>query len=222
MSDELQKTAIKEITNTYQVTEGQLIVFGLIIFLIWSAISYFIQLYFQKNLMEDIELKKSEMIKQAKQIEYKQNYFSKIIDKRIKSYEDIDMLFGLIDVVVERNIRKKKYNYFDCLISIESYNKIDNKIMEVCSNSLFITHEMELKINKLNEFLNQTKNKFFKNNTRHFAKEIDYKKESEKLEAILLECQEQLADDMIELYDVNKYLLNKKEKIKNQYFPVSK
>ena len=222
MSDELQKTAIKEITNTYQVTEGQLIVFGLIIFLIWSAISYFIQLYFQKNLMEDIELKKSEMIKQAKQMEYKQNYFSKIIDKRIKSYEDIDMLFGLIDVVVERNIRKKKYNCFDCLISIESYNKIDNKIMEVCSNSLFITHEMELKINKLNEFLNQTKNKFFNNNTRHFAKEIDYKKESKKLEAILLECQEQLSVDMIELYDVNKYLLNKKEKIKNQYFPVSK
>ena len=87
MSENLQDKATQQVVNYFQISELQLVGFIILIAAFWVILTYFLQNRLQKNLMKDIEAYKENVEKRLRDIDYKNDYYKKILDKRINAYE---------------------------------------------------------------------------------------------------------------------------------------
>lgn len=97
MAENLQNKAVEQAVNYFQVTEFQFICLCILILALWFVGTYYLQSRLQKNVMKDLALQKEEIEKRLRSIDYKNDYYKKIIDKRINAYEK------LVKIILELN-----------------------------------------------------------------------------------------------------------------------
>ena len=89
LSENLQDKAVQQAVNYFQISELELFFSVVIIAVIWVLSTYFLQNRLQKSLMKDIEAYKENIEKRLRDIDYKNGYYNKILDRRVNAYENL-------------------------------------------------------------------------------------------------------------------------------------
>lgn len=89
LSENLQDKAVQQAVNYFQISEIELFFGVVIIAVIWVLSTYFLQNRLQKSLMKDIEAYKENVEKRLRDIDYKNGYYNKILDRRVNAYENL-------------------------------------------------------------------------------------------------------------------------------------
>ncbi len=160
MADNLQNKAVEQAVNYFQVSELQFIIFCLLILVLWFIGTYYLQSRFQKNVMKDIALQKEKIEKRLRNIDYKNDYYKKIIDKRMMAYEELERFLSEIDVESDYCLNNLNFDgvivNVHCYIYFDNRNKFQNylnKSVEICGYNSWYSKEMEKWVNRLNKDL---------------------------------------------------------------------
>lgn len=120
-----------------------------------------------------------------KNTDYKQDYYKKIIDKRLEAYEDLDKFIGWLDVMRnvelktivnlndESGIRiseiqtKARFCIYRCFSSIKTLSEAGMECLTVCGRSFWYSPKVRKNLEKLNEKLSDC-------NTLVTFKEVKY------------------------------------------------
>ena len=161
MADNLQNKAVEQAVNYFQVSELQFIIFCLLILVLWFIGTYYLQSRFQKNVMKDIALQKEEIEKRLRNIDYKNDYYKKIIDKRMMAYEELERFLSDIDVETDmtfyriaNNFRGDSYHcyMFSCVRSCvrSQIKRYLNQSVKICGYNSWYSKKLEGLVNRLN------------------------------------------------------------------------
>lgn len=157
MADNLQNKAVEQAVNYFQVSELQFIIFCLLILVLWFIGTYYLQSRFQKNVMKDIALQKEEIEKRLRNIDYKNDYYKKIIDKRMMAYEELERFLSDIDVETDmtfygiaNKFRGDSYHcyMFSCVRS--QIKRYLNQSVKICGYNSWYSKKLEGLVNRLN------------------------------------------------------------------------
>ena len=158
MSDNLQDKAVEQVITYFQVSELQFIIFCLIILGLWFIGTYYLQSRLQKNVMKDLASQKEEIEKRLKNVDYKNDYYKKIIDKRMIAYEELERFLSEIDVESDYYLNNLNFDgvvvKVHCYIYFDNRNKFQdylNKSIEICGYNSWYSKEMEKLVNRLNK-----------------------------------------------------------------------
>lgn len=155
MADNLQNKAVEQAVNYFQVSELQFIIFCLLILVLWFIGTYYLQSRFQKNVMKDIALQKEEIEKRLKNIDYKNDYYKKIIDKRMTAYEYLEFVISKIEVIQEifddyRLKQGEGKNIYSCFMNKEMLAETCENIISVSKYDLWLSNEVRIKLSEIN------------------------------------------------------------------------
>lgn len=155
MADNLQNKAVEQAVNYFQVSELQFIIFCLLILVLWFIGTYYLQSRFQKNVMKDIALQKEEIEKRLKNIDYKNDYYKKIIDKRMTAYEYLEFVISKIEVIQEifddyRLKQGEGKNIYSCFMNKEVLTETCEDIISVSKYDLWLSNEVRSKLSEIN------------------------------------------------------------------------
>ena len=155
MADNLQNKAVEQAVNYFQVSELQFIIFCLLILVLWFIGTYYLQSRFQKNVMKDIALQKEEIEKRLKNIDYKNDYYKKIIDKRMTAYEYLEFVISKIEVIQEifddyRLKQGEGKNIYSCFKNKEMLAETCENIISVSKYDLWLSNEVRIKLSEIN------------------------------------------------------------------------
>ena len=139
MADNLQNKAVEQAVNYFQVSELQFIIFCLLILVLWFIGTYYLQSRFQKNVMKDIALQKEEIEKRLRNIDYKNDYYKKIIDKRIDAYEKLNELILDLHKFSSLSNKGKKKVYPLRFASIANVEELFEKIGDFHKSEIWIS-----------------------------------------------------------------------------------
>lgn len=185
MADNLQNKAVEQAVNYFQVSELQFIIFCLLILVLWFIGTYYLQSRFQKNVMKDIALQKEEIEKRLRNIDYKNDYYKKIIDKRMTAYEELERFLSDIDVETDmtfygiaNNFRGDSYHcyMFSCVRS--QIKRYLNQSVKICGYNSWYSKKLEGLVNRLNvdfaKYFDQTTRAvIFNNGTTVYSQQND-------------------------------------------------
>lgn len=157
MADNLQNKAVEQAVNYFQVSELQFIIFCLLILVLWFIGTYYLQSRFQKNVMKDIALQKEEIEKRLKNIDYKNDYYKKIIDKRMTAYEELERFLSDIDVETDmtfygiaNNFRGDSYHCYMFSCERSQIKRYLNQSVKICGYNSWYSTKLECLTNRLN------------------------------------------------------------------------
>lgn len=155
MADNLQNKAVEQAVNYFQVSELQFIIFCLLILVLWFIGTYYLQSRFQKNVMKDIALQKEEIEKRLKNIDYKNDYYKKIIDKRMTAYEYLEFVISKIEVIQEifddYGLKQGEgKNIYSCFMNKEMLAETCENIISVSKYDLWLSNEVRIKLSEIN------------------------------------------------------------------------
>lgn len=155
MAENLQNKAVEQAVNYFQVSELQFIIFCLLILVLWFIGTYYLQSRFQKNVMKDIALQKEEIEKRLKNIDYKNDYYKKIIDKRMTAYEYLEFVISKIEVIQEifddyRLKQGEGKNIYSCFMNKEVLTETCEDIISVSKYDLWLSNEVRSKLSEIN------------------------------------------------------------------------
>lgn len=155
MADNLQNKAVEQAVNYFQVSELQFIIFCLLILVLWFIGTYYLQSRFQKNVMKDIALQKEEIEKRLKNIDYKNDYYKKIIDKRMTAYEYLEFVISKIEIIQEifDDYRLKQGEgkpIYSCFMNKEALTETCEDIISVSKYDLWLSNEVRSKLSEIN------------------------------------------------------------------------
>lgn len=122
------------------------------------------QCAFQKELMEqnlrlqqilqnELEKQKNDFQKDLKHFDYKREYFKKIIDKRIETYERIVRIINTISMKADYFSKDKKFKMYICFESLRKLRKVNNNLIYILKERLWISPELYKEIVKLNDII---------------------------------------------------------------------
>lgn len=162
----------------------------------------------------------------GKKIDYKRDYYKKIIDKRMESYEKLNDVINSILVVREvlsKNCVKQGYSVCELFIDVKNIDDILDKIVDIRRYSIWFTEEIVEKISYINLILSNVSLALNHPSDEILAKynlsvkDIGVKKcsiligkfESEKLCQLAEEIKLIIANDLLEMHNVEDFLSNK-------------
>lgn len=138
---------------------------------------------------------------------YKNEYYKKIIDKRLNSYEMLESVMTRMDAFVEYN---NSY-YFDFCSSSEKLNEISQNISDL-TKDLYLSEEILRKLANLSVFININLSYPVINNKENLI-EVAIKHYKELL-SHFREISMVLYNDLSKLYDVKEFIKSKYERSK--------
>lgn len=144
MSENLQDKATQQVVNYFQISELQLAVFIILIAAFWVILTYLLQNRLQKSLMKDIEAYKENVEKRLRDIDYKNDYYKKILDKRINAYEELNEL--ILNAILMSKI--EKYEYYSLFSSYEKFSIHYNKLKTFSKNFIWYSPKIVELLNK--------------------------------------------------------------------------
>lgn len=162
----------------------------------------------------------------GKKIDYKRDYYKKIIDKRMESYEKLNDVINSILVVREvlsKNCVKQGYSVCELFIDVKNIDDMLDKIVDIRRYSIWFTEEIVEKISYINLILSNVSLALNHPSDEILAKynlsvkDIGVKKcsiligkfESEKLCQLAEEIKLIIANDLLEMHNVEDFLSNK-------------
>lgn len=119
LSENLQDKAAQQAVNYFQISELELVFGVIIIAFIWVMSTYYLQNRLQKCLMKDIEAYKENVEKRLRDIDYKNGYYNKILDRRINAYEKLN------EIVLEATLISKinSYEFYSLFYSYAKFSE---------------------------------------------------------------------------------------------------
>lgn len=155
MAENLQNKAVEQAVNYFQVTEFQFICLCILILALWFVGTYYLQSRLQKNVMKDLALQKEEIEKRLKNIDYKNDYYKKIIDKRMTAYEYLEFVISKIEVIQEifddyRLKQGEGKNIYSCFMNKEVLTETCEDIISVSKYDLWLSNEVRSKLSEIN------------------------------------------------------------------------
>lgn len=159
MSENLQDKAAQQAVNYFQISELQLAIFIIIVLIIWSLSTYFLQNRLQKNLMKDIESYKENVEKRLREIDYKRDYYRKIIDKRLDAYAKLQNYIGYIAISRpilnpdKRDSIGDGVSIYDCFFKKEELNVASEKTLKILNFAPWFSDDVANSLYSLNKIL---------------------------------------------------------------------
>jgi len=136
--------------------------------------------------------------KELKNLEYRNDYYKKIIDKRMEAYEQLEEIIAFLKVIAPDNNHKKMYHvYFSTSTLLHEQTM---KILEVVSKSIWLSENINYLMMQFNQILY-----LFPNNDNDKIREYAIKKYHE-IAVIREELEKNLAIDLLKLHEVEKFL----------------
>lgn len=146
LSENLQDKAVQQAVNYFQISELELFFGVVIIAFIWVLSTYFLQNRLQKSLMKDIEAYKENVEKRLRDIDYKNGYYNKILDRRINAYEKLN------EIVLEATLISKinSYEFYSLFYSYAKFSEHYSKLKVL--SKYFIWYSPNI-VKLLNQYL---------------------------------------------------------------------
>lgn len=148
----------------------------------------------------------------TKNIDYKNDYYKKIIDKRIDAYEKLEQFLGELDVESEHKLDNEKDLCYDFLTDLKKCQKVAEDSVAICSLNSWFSFNLEVKVNDLNEKLANITNKKQERKMEKREAIISAHKEIEKM---IREMRLDIINDRLKLHKVEDYLKEKQKHLKN-------
>lgn len=182
--------------------------------------------YFHKEFQEALEKQRVEFQKELQNIDYKNDYYKKIIDKRMESYEKLNDVVNSIMVirqVLSKDCVKQGYSVCELFIDVKNIDDMLDKVVDIRRYSIWFTEEIVEKISYINLILSNVSLALNHPSDEILAKynlsvkDIGVKKcsiligkfESEKLCRLAEEIKLIIANDLLEMHNVEDFLSNK-------------
>lgn len=164
----------------------------------------------QQEMQAILERQRVEFKKELQHIEYKNDYYKKVIDKRMEAYQAVEELAACFDDVVLLNIGRR---YFRCCENLELSMDVCNKITNVEKYSVWLSEEVLKCIRTINRefmfFLDNTPGaKCYSDKEYRLGHACDTFGEHEKNRDDLRKI---IGRDLVNLCDVESFLENKKK-----------
>jgi len=138
--------------------------------------------------------------KEIKNLEYKNDYYKKIIDKRMEAYEQLEKFIASLKVTTPGKENKMYHVYFSTEVF---FNGQTEETLKIVSKSIWLSEDINDLMLQFNQILY-----LFPNNNDDTIMEYA-KKEYHKIACIREGLEKHLASDLLKLYDVKKFLAEK-------------
>jgi len=146
-----------------------------------------------------------------KKLDYKRDYYKKIIERRLNVYEEVENIIGEFYFVRQKDKDGNKTgSYYSCMSTLKKKRRTMFKIRLCLKHKIWLSKSMREEISLLNSLLLKYKN----------ADTVIYQKEiiaaHDKIHPIRNKMQEMLTQDLLELHDVEGFLKSDKKEHKKE------
>lgn len=158
-----------------------------------------------------------------KLFDYKNDYYKKIIDKRINAYEELEKFIEELDIGRDNNYDNKTYHCYNFLTEINDCMAAAKKSANICGLNSWFSVNLESQVNYFNEKLVSVANEM--NNKAREAqidKNIDLQKEiyqiackyHNEIKELIFNLKAEIIKDRLKLHEVEDYLKEKQKNLK--------
>jgi len=157
--------------------------------------------------------------REIKELEYKNDYYKKVIDKRIAAYEILEEIISIFECFYANTQHAEAVYRHSCFLNSFTVSKAVQTICKIDRYSLWISQSISYKVLELNKILLAASSKSI-TDTLPEDKDADneivkYGRENyEEVNKLRDQLKEIIAEDMLNLHDVGSFL-KKKQKNKN-------
>lgn len=188
-----------------------------------GIISVIVQYIFKRRTDKSIERLKTEFQKELKEIDYKNDYYKKIIDKRINAYDELEKFIGELDIERDNNYDNKTYHCYNFLTELDDCRAAAKRSADICGLNSWFSVKLENQVNSFNEKLVDVANEM--NNKAREAKidkKIDLQREiyqiackyHNEIKELIFNLKAEIIKDRLKLHEVEDYLKDKQKNLK--------
>lgn len=141
------------ISNIFQIKIEN----AFLLIIIFGVMQYLVNHFANKKLNESLEKLKADFQKELKEIDYKNDYYKKIIDKRMMAYEELERFLSEIDVETDMTFYGIANNFkgdsFHCYMfsgTRSIIKKYLNQSVKICGYNSWYSKKLEGLVNRLN------------------------------------------------------------------------
>lgn len=158
-----------------------------------------------------------------KLFDYKNDYYKKIIDKRINAYEKLEQFIGELDIERDNNYNGKTYYCYNFLSELDMCLSAAKRSADICGLNSWFSVKLENQVNSFNEKLVDVANEM--NNKAREAKidkKIDLQREiyqiackyHNEIKELIFNLKAEIIKDRLKLHEVEDYLKDKQKNLK--------